>query len=120
MYQNLPLLVAQEVHDSSGVTPCIIMRNNGVLYHLVSSLSPERWTKVVLQERVVVGSVYLCHGGTAWCSITPSMAYATMNITFTAHCVERTFLEEENRDASINLIRVSNLVRMSEPRFRLL
>ena len=54
-----PLTVAPEVRDSSnGVTPCIVMKNDGVLYHQVSSFSPEGWTKVVLQERAVVGSVY--------------------------------------------------------------
>ena len=56
----------------SGVTTCIVMNNSGVLYHQVSSFSPERWTKVVLQERAAVG----CLGGTAWCSITPSVSYA--------------------------------------------
>ena len=57
--QNPPLLAAQEARDSSsGVTPCIVMKNDRVLYHQVSSFSPERWTKVVLQERAVVCSVY--------------------------------------------------------------
>ena len=41
-------------------------------------------TKVILQERAVVGSVYVCLGDTGWCSITSSMSYATMNIIFTA------------------------------------
>ena len=51
MFQNLPLQAAQNVRDSSsGVTPSIIMENDGVLYHQVSSSSPERWTKVGLQE----------------------------------------------------------------------
>ena len=37
MFQNLPLSAAQEVRDSSsGVTPCIIMKNDGVLYHQLS------------------------------------------------------------------------------------
>ena len=59
MFQNLPLPEVQKVRDSSsGVTPCIVMENGGVLYHQVSSFSPECWTKVLLHERVVVGSVY--------------------------------------------------------------
>ena len=30
MFQNLPLLTAQEVHDgSSSVTPCIVVTNDG-------------------------------------------------------------------------------------------
>ena len=38
MLQNLPLPAAQEDRDcSSGVTPCIVMKNDGVLYHQVSS-----------------------------------------------------------------------------------
>ena len=53
-----PMSVAQEVHDSSGVTPCILMNNDEVLYYEVSSFSPDRCTKVVLQEHAVVGRVY--------------------------------------------------------------
>ena len=41
MFQNLPLPAAQEVHDNSSVTSCIVMKNDGVLYHQVSSFSPE-------------------------------------------------------------------------------
>ena len=33
MVQNLPLPAAQEVRDSSSVTPCIVMKNDVVLYH---------------------------------------------------------------------------------------
>ena len=39
--QYFPLPAAQEVRDSSGVTPCIVMDNDGVLYHQVSSFAPE-------------------------------------------------------------------------------
>ena len=43
MFQNLPLPAAQKFRgsSSSGVTPCIVMKNDGVLYHQVSSFSPE-------------------------------------------------------------------------------
>ena len=59
MFQNLPLPAVQEVHDSSSdVIPCIVMKSNGVLNHQVLSFSPEHLTKVVLPERVVVGSIY--------------------------------------------------------------
>ena len=59
MFQNFPLLVVQEVHDSSSnMTPSIVRKNDGVLYHQVSSFSPESWTKMVQQELAVVGSVY--------------------------------------------------------------
>ena len=37
MFQNL-LPAVQEVRDSSGVTPFIVMKNDGVLYHLVTFL----------------------------------------------------------------------------------
>ena len=38
MFQNSPLPAAQEVRDSScGVTPCIVMKNDRVLYHQVHS-----------------------------------------------------------------------------------
>ena len=35
MFQNLPLLAAQEVRDSSGVTTYIVMKNDGALYYQV-------------------------------------------------------------------------------------
>ena len=41
MFQNLSLPVTQEVRDSSGVTPCIVMKKDVVLYHQVSSFSTE-------------------------------------------------------------------------------
>ena len=41
MFQSFPLPAAQEVRDSSSVTPCIDMKNDAVLYHQVSSFSPE-------------------------------------------------------------------------------
>ena len=54
-----PIVSGARVRDSSSnVTPCIVMKNDGVLYHQVLSFSPERWTKVVLQECAVVSSVY--------------------------------------------------------------
>ena len=58
MFQNFPLPAAQEVCDSSSVTPFIVMKNDGVLYHQASSFSPEHWMKVFLPECAVVGSVY--------------------------------------------------------------
>ena len=39
IFQNLPLPAAQQVRDSSGVTPCIVMTNDGVLYQV--PFSPE-------------------------------------------------------------------------------
>ena len=58
MFQNPPFPAAQDFRDSiSGETPCIVMKND-VLYHKVSSFSPERWTKVVLQERAEVCRLY--------------------------------------------------------------
>ena len=52
MFQNLPLPVVQEVHDSSssGVTPCIFMKNDGVLYHqvLFFSLSTDKGGAAVM------------------------------------------------------------------------
>ena len=44
--------------SNSSVTPCIVTKNDGVLYHQVSLFSPEHWTKVVLKEWAVVGNVY--------------------------------------------------------------
>ena len=44
MLQNLPLPETQEVRDNSGsVIPWIVMKNNEVLYHQVSSFSPVSW-----------------------------------------------------------------------------
>ena len=119
MFQNIPLPAAQEVrHSSSGVTPCIIMRNDGVLYHQVSSFSPERWTKVVLQERAVVGSVY----SLPW-RYSVVQCYSIIVLRHNEYhlhsIVEGALsLDEENRDASIHLIGVSSLVRMGESEFR--
>ncbi|KAJ4438066.1 hypothetical protein ANN_14005 [Periplaneta americana] len=47
-------IISEVLDSSSGVTPCIGMKNDGILYHQVSSFSPEDWTKVVLQEPAVV------------------------------------------------------------------
>ena len=41
MFQNLQFPAVQEVRDSSGVTACIVMKNDAVLYHQVSSFSSE-------------------------------------------------------------------------------
>ena len=42
MFQNLPLPAAQEVRvSSSGVTPCIVMKNDEVQHKYVSSFTPE-------------------------------------------------------------------------------
>ena len=39
----VPLSASKEVRDSSsGVTPCIVMKNDGVLYHQVLSFSPDK------------------------------------------------------------------------------
>ena len=95
IFQNIPLPAAQDVRDSSsGITPCIVMKNDGVLNHQVSSFSPEQRTKVVLQECAVIAfTVWL--GRTAWCSINPTLSYATMNLTFTVHCAGSTFFGRE-------------------------
>ena len=41
MFQDFPLPAPQDILDSSGTTPCIVMNNDGVLYHKMSSFSPE-------------------------------------------------------------------------------
>ena len=51
MFQNLTLPATQEVRDSSSVTPCIVMKNDGVLYHQVSSFSAESmWSRSLRQS----------------------------------------------------------------------
>ncbi|KAJ4428183.1 hypothetical protein ANN_24198, partial [Periplaneta americana] len=47
---------------SSGVTPCIIMKNDGILYHQMASFSPEGWTKVVVQELRLPSALEVQHG----------------------------------------------------------
>ena len=109
MFQNLPLPAAQEVRDnSSGVTPCIVMKNDVVLYHQVSSFSPERWTKKVVQESAVIVSVYRL----PW-RYSVVQYYLIIVIRHNEHHLHST-LDEENRDASIHLIGVSSLVHMRE------
>ena len=64
MFQNLPLPVAHKVPDSSsGAISCIAIKNDGVLYHEVTSFSSECWTMLELQERA---SRIICLGRTAW------------------------------------------------------
>ena len=91
------------------------MKNDGVLYHQVSSFSRERWTK---EERAIIGSVYHL----PW--MYSVVQYYPINvIRHNEHRLHITlcrvhFLDEEKRDASIHLICVSSLVHMSETRFR--
>ena len=60
MFQNLSLPATQEVRDSrSGVTPPIVMMNDAVLYHQVSSFSPESMRLRSLQsERTTARTRY--------------------------------------------------------------
>ena len=55
--------------------------------HQISSFSPARWTKMVLQERA---AFTVCIGGTVWYSITPSMAYARFSFTHNEQHLHRT------------------------------
>ena len=41
MLRNLPLPAVQEVSDSSGVAPCIVMKNDEVLFYQMMSCPPE-------------------------------------------------------------------------------
>jgi hypothetical protein len=51
--------MAKEILDIvSSMSPCIVMKDDGVRCQQVSSLSPECWTKMIAQEIAVVGSVY--------------------------------------------------------------
>ena len=86
IFQNLPLPAAQEVHDSnSGVIPCIAMKNDGVLYHQVSSFYPESMPLRSLRQseitRYSTRWTYPCYGAvnteypqrwTRWWCTTPS------------------------------------------------
>ena len=104
IFQNLLLPAAQEFRDSSSdMTPCIVMKNDGFCttkfhHFLVSagrmwcSESGLRWC---CRKAGTCSSRHGLLGGTAWCSITSSMSYATMNITFTALCVGSTFCGRE-------------------------
>ena len=118
MFQNLLLSTAQEIHDSNrGLTPCIVMKDDEVMYHQVSSFSPELWAKVMLRGCAVVSSVCRQPWRYSVVHYYPSMSYATMNITFTAHCVGRTFFARGEPECFHSFHCVSSLVRMSEPRF---
>ena len=58
MFQNLPLPAAQEVRDSSSsVTPCTVIKKNGVLLHQEYLFSLHHWTKMALPEHAVVSSL---------------------------------------------------------------
>ena len=86
IFQNLLLPALQEVCDNSNsVTPFIVMKNDGVLH---PSAVIFFW---VLDEGGAAGIVYLLPWRYSVVHITPSLLYATMNITFTAHCLGHTF-----------------------------
>ena len=55
MVQNLPLPAVQK---SMTAVVWFLALSDGVLYHQESSLSPDCWMKVVLQECAVVDSIY--------------------------------------------------------------
>ena len=120
MFQNLPLPAAQDVRDgSSGVTPCIVMKNDGVLYHQVSSFSPERWTKKVLQERAVAGSVYRLSWRYSSGAVLPHQCHTSQWTSSSRYIVYGELsLHEENWDATVHFTGVSSLVRLSKPTFR--
>ena len=119
MFQNLPLWKVEEVRDSSS--------------GMTARYSHEEWLGFVASGAELF-SWALDEGGAAgMCSsrqCLPSalevrvVQYYTINvirhndIIFTANCSGRTFLGEENLDASNHLTGVISLVRMSEPRFR--
>jgi hypothetical protein len=59
MFQYLPLPAVREILESiSSMRPCTVMKDDRVHCHLVSSLSPECWMKMITQETAVAGSVY--------------------------------------------------------------
>ena len=66
MFQNLALPAAPKVRDSSSVTPCIGMKNDGVLYHQMSSLSPKSKHSAKSDELInkggdfIEGTVHKC------------------------------------------------------------
>ena len=67
MFQYLPSPAAEKVPDNgSGVTPRIVVQDDGARRQQVWSLPPYCWTKVVVQELAVVGSI---HGLALWYSV---------------------------------------------------
>ena len=98
MFKNLPLPAAQEVRDSSDVTPCIVMKNDVVLYHQVSSFSSEsmRLQSLRQSERITMRDLvqykkwtYPCYRAvntehpelwTGWWCTTPSKHWRNINI----------------------------------------
>ena len=80
-----------DVPESPIASENIVIKIDGVLYQQVSSFSPGCWMNVALQEHGVVGSIYHLLWRYIVVQYYPSMSYATMNITFRAYCVGRTF-----------------------------
>jgi hypothetical protein len=59
LHQTTQIIILHEILDSvSSMSPCIVMKDDGVHCQQVSSLFPECWTKMITQEIAVVGSVY--------------------------------------------------------------
>ena len=96
------------------------MKDDGICCQQVLSLSPECWMKMIMEETVVVGSVYclsLRDSVVQYHSINVIMSYATMNTAFTLLCVGRTFFGRGGPGCFHHLIVASNVVRTSEPKF---
>ena len=115
-----PIAMAQEVREiSSGVTPCIVMKND-------RGSVPTRdvvfsWALNEAGAARTCGSkAAFTHyfGGTAWYNITQSMSYATMNVTFTAYCVGRTFFGRKGPGCFHSLDWRFKFGCMSERKFR--
>ena len=59
MFQYLPSPAAKEIRDNVGsMSPCIVMKDDGIRCQEVLSFSPECWTKMITEETAVVRSIY--------------------------------------------------------------
>ena len=114
MIQNLPLPAAQEFcNSSSGVTPCIVMKNNGVLYHQVSSLDEDGVAGTRISRQSLPSALEVQHGVV----LPPSISYATMKITFTAYYVGHTFFGRGEPGCFHSFDWCFEFGSLSEPRF---
>ena len=92
MFQYLPSPAAKEIRDNVGsMSPCIVMKDDGIRCQQVLSLSPECWTKMITEETAVVGSVYCLSLRDIVVQYHSINVIGTMNIAFTLLCVGRTF-----------------------------
>ena len=106
---------ARGLGQQRDATPCIVMKNDGVLCHSFLLSIGWRWCCRTCNSRQHLQSAFEVQHD----AVLPDQCNIPQWTSLPQPIVEGTFsLDEENWNASIHLIGVLSLVHMSEPRFR--